>query len=55
LDAGQSGARQVRSEIVVEDSRPWLFGIQLAETQRGASNFRLWRFYPGPPPSGGIE
>ena len=55
LDAGQSGARRVRSEIVVEDSRTWLFGIQLIDAQRGASTFRLWRFYPGPPPSGGIE
>ncbi len=55
LDAGQSGARRVRSQIIVEDSRTWLFGIQLVEAQRGASTFRLWRFYPGPPPPGGIE
>lgn len=55
LDAGQAGARRVRSQIVVEDSRTWLFGIQLVEAQRGASTFRLWRFYPGPPPPGGIE
>ncbi len=55
LHAGQSGARRVRSQISVEDSRNWLFGIQLVEAQRGASTFRLWRFYPGPPPPGGIE
>lgn len=55
LDAGQSGARRVRSQIVVEDSRTWLFGIQLVEAHHGASTFRLWRFYPGPPPPGGIE
>jgi hypothetical protein len=55
LNTSQVGARQVRSQIAVEDSRSWLFGIQLIEAQRGASNFRLWRFYPGPPPPGGIE
>ena len=46
---------QVRSLIRVEDSRNWIFGIQLIEAQRAETNFRLWRFYPGPPPSGGFE
>jgi Flp pilus assembly protein TadG len=55
LEAGQSGARQVRSQIAVEDTRNWAFGIRLIEAQRGESTFRLWRFYPGPPSPGGIE
>ena len=55
LEAGQAGARQVRSQISVEDSRNWVFGIRLIEAQKAASFFRLWRFYPGPPPAGGIE
>ena len=57
INASQNGARQVRSFITVEDSRAWIFGIRLIEAQRAATYFRLWRFYPGPPPSGagGIE
>jgi hypothetical protein len=55
LEAGQAGARQVRSQISVEDSRNWVFDIRLIEAQKSASFFRLWRFYPGPPPAGGIE
>ena len=55
IHASQSGPRQVRSLISVEDSRDWVFGIRLTEAQRAATNFRLWRFYPGPPPAGGIE
>ena len=54
IKAGQSGARQVRSLISVEDSRSWIFGIRLTEAQRAANYFRLWRFYPGPP-NGGVE
>lgn len=53
--AGEEGPRQVRSLISVEDSRGWLFGIHLTESQRAAAYFRLWRFYPGPPAVGGIE
>lgn len=49
INAGQSGARQVRSLISVEDSRDWVFGIRLIEAQRAETFFRLWRFYPGPP------
>ena len=55
IHAGQTGPRQVRSLISVEDSRNWIFGIQLIEAQRAETNFRLWRFYPGPPPAGGFE
>jgi hypothetical protein len=55
INAGQTGPRQVRSLISVEDSRNWIFGIRLIEAQRAETNFRLWRFYPGPPPIGGFE
>ena len=55
INAGQTGLRQVRSLISVEDSRSWIFGIRLIEVQRAETNFRLWRFYPGPPPAGGFE
>jgi hypothetical protein len=55
LKAGPSGPRQVRSQISVEDSRKWVFGIRLIEAQCGGTFFRLWRFYPGPSSPGGIE
>ena len=55
INTGQTGPRQVRSLISVEDSRDWIFGIQLIEAQRAETNCRLWRFYPGPPPDGGFE
>lgn len=55
LETAHTAARLVRSQIAVEDSRNWVFGIRLIEAQKGSSFFRLWRFYPGPPPSGGIE
>jgi hypothetical protein len=55
INDSQSGPRQVRSVISVEDSRDWIFGIHLTEAQRATTYFRLWRFYPGPPPDGGIE
>ena len=55
LQAADAGPRQVRSQINVDDSRDWIFGIRLIEVQRGENFFRLWRFYPGPPPPGGIE
>ena len=55
IGASQSGPRQVRSLISVEDSRDWVFGIRLVEAQRTSTTFRLWRFYPGPPPAGGFE
>lgn len=52
LDAS---SRQARSRIAIQDSRPWMFGIELVEAQRGTGVFRLWRFYPGPPEPGGVE
>lgn len=55
INASQNGPRQVRSLISVEDSRDWVFGIRLVEAQRASTTFRLWRFYPGPPPAGGFE
>src|SRR5512138_98056 len=54
INAGDSGPRQVRSLISVQDSRIWVFGIHLIEAERAGTYFRLWRFYPGPP-SGVIE
>ena len=54
INAGDSGPRQVRSLISVQDSRNWVFGIHLIEAERAATYFRLWRFYPGPP-TGVIE
>jgi hypothetical protein len=54
IGTGQSGPRQVRSVISVEDTQNWVFGIHLTEAQRAAAYFRLWRFYPGPP-TGVIE
>ncbi len=54
ISAGLNGPRQVRSQVSVEDSRDWVFGIRLIEAQRASTHFRLWRFYPGPP-SGVIE
>ena len=55
INAGQNAPREVRSLISVEDSRDWIFGVRLIEAQRASAHFRLWRFYPGPPPAGGIE
>lgn len=52
LDAS---SRQARSRIAVQDSYPWMFGVELVEAQRGMGVFRLWRFYPGPPEPGGVE
>ena len=55
INAGRAGPRQVRTLNSVEDSRTWICGLRLIEAQRAETNFRLWRFYPGPPPSGGFE
>lgn len=46
--------RQVRSEIMLTPSRPWVFDVVLKEHHRASAFFRLWRFYAGPP-EGGIE
>jgi hypothetical protein len=52
LNTSSYAPRRVRSEISIEDSHPWVFGIDLIEVQRGKNNSRMWRFYPGPPPAG---
>jgi hypothetical protein len=52
LDAN---SRQARSRLAIQDSRPWMFGVELEEAQQGSGVFRLWRFYPGPPKPGGVE
>ena len=52
---GQRADRQVHSQIGIVSSRPWIFGISLAEAHRGTTYFRLWRFYPGPPAPRGVE
>jgi hypothetical protein len=52
LNTSSYAPRRVRSEISIEDSHPWVFGIDLIEAQRGKNNSRMWRFYPGPPPAG---
>jgi hypothetical protein len=44
--------RHVQSVIAIDDKRVWIYGLDLVEAQRGKTNFRLWRFYPGPPPAG---
>ena len=52
ISTGSDAPRRVRSSISIQDSHPWVFGIGLIEAQRGKNNFRMWRFYPGPPPTG---
>ena len=52
ITTGSDAPRRVRSTISIEDSHPWVFGINLIEAQRGKNSFRMWRFYPGPPPDG---
>ncbi|PKN92268.1 MAG: hypothetical protein CVU44_14095 [Chloroflexi bacterium HGW-Chloroflexi-6] len=45
LETGLAGGKLVRSQIAVEDSRNWVFGIQLIEAQRAGNFFRnqiLW-------------
>src|SRR4026208_2224035 len=49
ISTGSDAPRRVRSSITIEDSHPWVFGMNLIEAQRGKNNFRMWRFYPGPP------
>jgi hypothetical protein len=55
VEITRQNPRTVRSRIAVETQRSWIFGLQLREAQRGTALFRLWRFYPGPPPPGGSE
>ena len=47
--------RQAYARVAVQKERNWLFGILLQEVHQAETNFRLWRFYPGPPPPGGYE
>jgi hypothetical protein len=54
VEADES-TRQARSQLSIQDARPWMFGLQLVEAQRGKAVNRLWRFYPGPPAPGGVE
>ena len=56
LAAGPLGAeeRQVRSQIDISSSYSLGAWLDLIEVHEGASFFRLWRFYAGPP-EGGIE
>jgi hypothetical protein len=51
----QPAKRQVSSILGMSKSQDWLYGITLNETHTGRTYFRLWRFYPGPPPPGGWE
>lgn len=51
----QYAQRQVSSQIAIHNARPWVYGIQLVEAHAAYGQFRLWRFYPGPPEPGGIE
>ena len=51
----QPAKRQVSSILGMNKSQDWLYGITLNETHTGRTYFRLWRFYPGPPPPGGWE
>ena len=47
--------RQAYARLAVQKKRNWLYGIMLQEVHQAETNFRLWRFYPGPPPPGGYE
>ena len=55
INTSQNLSRTIRSAISIDDSRPWIFSIDLIEAQRGSAWFRLWRFYPGPPPPGDLQ
>lgn len=52
ITTGSNAPRHVQSVIAIDDQRVWIYGLNLVEAQRGKTNFRLWRFYPGPPPAG---
>jgi len=55
ISAEQTGERTVQSLISIEDSRKIILGVNFVEVHRGGATFRLWRFFPGPPPAGGYE
>ena len=52
ITTGSNAPRHVQSVIAIDDQRVWIYGLNLVEAQRGKTIFRLWRFYPGPPPAG---
>ncbi len=52
--SGSLEDRQAMSLIQVENAWP-ILGLNAVEAQSGSAFFRLWRFYAGPPPAGGIE
>jgi len=52
ITTGSNAPRHVQSVIAIDDQRVWIYGLNLVEAQRATTNFRLWRFYPGPPPAG---
>ena len=52
ITTGSNAPRHVQSVIAIDDQRVWIYGLNLVEAQRGKTNFRLWRFYPGQPPAG---
>jgi hypothetical protein len=52
ISTSSDAPRRVRSSITIEDTHPWVFGINLIEAQRGKNHSRMWRFYPGPPSAG---
>lgn len=55
ITAGAIGDRQVRSRITISKTQARFVGVDFTEFQRAVTHFRLWRFYPGPPPPGGWE
>ena len=52
ISTSSDAPRRVHSSITIEDTHPWVFGINLIEAQRGKNYSRMWRFYPGPPSAG---
>jgi hypothetical protein len=51
IDTGPGKGRQVQSQISIMDTHSLVL-TNPVEAQRGRTMFRLWRFYPGPPPPG---
>jgi hypothetical protein len=49
---GQLDTRSAHTHISIENSRPGLLGVDLTESYRASTFFRLWRFYAGPPDGG---
>jgi hypothetical protein len=49
---GQLDTRSAYTRISIENSRPGPLGVDLTESYRASTFFRLWRFYAGPPDGG---